>query len=163
MTSKSYFKQLNLLMGAMIAGLVLFALVATFLITSEGPLAPAIHAVFQYLAPAIALGSMVGSYFFFKERLKMIPPDAGLTAKMNGYRSAKIIAFALLDGGAMFSVIGYLMAGHWLYLASAGFVLLVFLLGRPSPQQAVNDLELMGEEAFRVQNPEEIIADVLPN
>ena len=38
----------------------------------------------------------------------------------------------------------------------------IFLLSSPTPLQAVNDLELMGEEAAQVQNPQAIIADTPP-
>lgn len=158
MTSQTYFKQLTILMGAMIGGVILFLLVVSFLISSEGAISPSLHDVFQYMGPVIGFGGMIGSSFLYKARLKSIPPEASLESKMAGFRSAKILSFALLDGGALVNALGYLMTGHWVYLAVAGFVLLVFLLGRPTPQQAVNDMELMGEEANRVQNPDAIIA-----
>lgn len=157
MTSRAYFKQLNILMGAMIAGVVFFLLVITYLIATQGPIASELHEVFQYIGPGMGFATMVMSSFLYKARLKTIPSDAPLTDKMTGYRSAKILSFALLDGGALLNAMGFFLTGHWMYLAIVGFILVIFLLARPTPQSASNDLELMGEDAMRIQNPEEII------
>lgn len=144
-------------MGAMIAGMVFFLLVITYLISTQGPIAPDLQMVFQYIGPGIGFGTMVMSNWLYKARLKTIPSDAPLTDKMTVYRSAKILSFALLDGGGLLNAMGFFLTGHWMYLAIVGFILVIFLLARPTPQSASNDLELMGEDAMRVQNPEEII------
>jgi F0F1-type ATP synthase membrane subunit c/vacuolar-type H+-ATPase subunit K len=137
MTSKTYFQQLTILMRAMVAGIVVFAVVVSFLIATQGPIAPDLHAVFQYMAPMIALSGILGSYFVVKLWGKSLSGEVALRTKMNTYRTARVIGFALLDGAALFSIISYLMTGQWMYLASAGFVLLVFLLNRPTPQQSM--------------------------
>lgn len=162
MTSKDYFLQLTILYGAMIAGVFIFLVVSSFLQQESGPLAPELHEMFQYLIPALALGALLGSSALFKYQLRAIPQQASLIEKMNHYRSARIVQYALLDAGAIMGAVGYLLVGHWLYLTVAGLMLGLFLLNRPGPSQAVNDLELTGDEAARVQNPQAIIADTPP-
>ena len=62
--------------------------------------------------PLKAYESTSKSSALFKHQIRSISPQASLIGKMNRYRSARIMQYALLDFGVVLGAMGYLTTGR---------------------------------------------------
>ena len=100
MTTKAYFKALTIVYFALVAGQVVFALLALFLVQTGklGDGGEELSNIFLYVLPFFVVGGILGSNIMFKKSLAEAKNKTGLLEKMNYYRSALIIRYALLEG-----------------------------------------------------------------
>jgi len=140
-------KRLRIIHAALVIGPLVFAAIA-FFINSNGGISD------QSEFPALMLYGIIGfsllmifqSMFMYKMFLRKIPKDAPLAKKIDEFGKASIVRFALVEGGALLSIVFYLITGVW-YLLVAALVLIVFqLLNRPTFDSASMDLELNPQE-----------------
>lgn len=148
MTSKAYFRALTIVYFALIAGQVLFVFLSLFLIQTGqlGDGGNELRNIFLFIVPLFAFGGILGSNIMFKKGLSEAKSKKGLLDKLNFYRSALIVRYALLEGPSFFSIVVYLLTGDLLFLGIAAFIIVIFLIIKPSPEKAINDLELSHEE-----------------
>ncbi|HEY9113414.1 MAG TPA: hypothetical protein VIN10_01860 [Bacteroidales bacterium] len=156
MTSKAYFKALTIMYFALIAGLVFFGIVALFLVQSGqiSDTGDELRNIFLFVAPLFLVGGVFGSTIMFKKGLVEAKNKTELLEKLNFYRSALIVRYALLEGPAFFTTVVYLITGDLLFLGMTALIIVIFLIINPSPEKAINDLELSYEEK-QVLNDEE--------
>jgi len=147
-TSREYFRALRIIYFAIIAGPTIFGLIAFFLIKSGNfePEMNSLHKIFVYIVPAFAITGILGSTRIFKSQLSPLRQKKELTGKMEGYRSALIVRYALIEGPAFFAIVVYMLTGIPMYLGIAGLVLLSFLTLKPTAGKAAIDLELNPDE-----------------
>src|SRR5258705_13991164 len=103
MTSKDYMKSLSILNLALIMGLVIFSIIVSFLIlTKSVPINDMdLYNVLKYLVPLLSFGGLFASRAVFKSRLNSISENSTLIQKLNEYRAALIVRYALLEGPAI--------------------------------------------------------------
>jgi hypothetical protein len=82
-----------------------------------------------------------------KSLLKKIDKKASLDAKLNKYRSALLVKFALHEGPVIFALVAYLISKNNLYIGIAVFAILFFVFIRPTREGIIQDLELNSEES----------------
>jgi hypothetical protein len=108
MTSAGYFKSIKIVHLALVIGVVFFALVSVFLqINGFGTLGELINNGLLLIIPLLALIGIFGSNFIFKKRLRKIVDKTNLNEKMEDYRSALILKFALIEGPSFFAIVAY--------------------------------------------------------
>jgi hypothetical protein len=90
------------------------------------------------------------SGMLFKQLLGKIKNDASFEKKLEAYRSAMIIRYALLEGPSIFSTVAYLLSGNIIFLAFSGVMILAFLMNMPSRNKAAQDLNLSSIEADKL-------------
>ncbi len=155
MTSGGYFKSVKIVHFALIAGIVFFALISTFLHQNgyktfgedlDGP--------FLIIVPLLALAGIFTSNFLYKKRINEIDKQLPLSVKLVNYRAALIVKLALLEAPSFFTVIAYLLTGNYIYLGIVLILLIVFLLYTPTKEKLINELELPRAEAEIINNPE---------
>lgn len=160
-TSKDYFKAMQIVHLAMIAGLVLFMLVSAFFVNglifdqTDGD----IMNIFMVVVPLLIFGGLFGSTVLVKNKLNLAKQKPNLLEKMSHYRSALIINFAMLEGPSFFAIVAYMLTGNLLFLGMAGLLLLVFFTIRPTTEKAIRDLELSQDEIKRLNDPNEFISE----
>jgi hypothetical protein len=88
------------------------------------------------------ISGIFASHFVFKQRLKEIVKKTNLKDKLNEYRSALIIKFAIIEGCSFFVVIAYYMTGQLFFLTFLGILLIIFIAFRPTKDKSIMDLEL---------------------
>lgn len=160
-TSKEYFNVLTILHTAFLVTQLMFAGVAFYLntsgqITSDQNLT----AVFQFVVPVVIVGAILASSVVFKAQLKSIKLKTELKEKMNDYRTSVIIKFALLEAPSMVALVCYLLTANFLFLGSAFLVIIFFLMNRPSPESAANDLELSPADRLKILDPNAVVAEI---
>lgn len=142
--TSTYLRLLQIIHIALIAGMVLFAIVT--LVIHQADSSPftskEIMDILLYIVPAIAIGGSLASNIVFKNRLLEIKSVERLTEKLEGYRSALIIRYALLEGPSLLAIIAYLLTANFFFLGIAAIVILYFASLRPTREKIIYDLEL---------------------
>lgn len=153
MTSAGYFKSIKIVHLALVIGVVFFALVSVFLqINGFGTLGELINNGLLLIIPLLALIGIFGSNFIFKKRLRKIVDKTNPNEKMEDYRSALILKFALIEGPSFFAIVAYLLTGNYIFLGTAVVLIIVFLIYTPSRTKFISDLELTKDESDLINN-----------
>jgi hypothetical protein len=126
---------------ALFAGQAFFLLVAGYLLRTSGPKAPDLDpSSFQIILPIITLAGIFGSNYLYKYYLKALNTATDDTDKINKYRTAFLVKFALLEGANIFSIIVYMLTGSNLALIISVCLLILFILNKPSLDKIKEDL-----------------------
>jgi MFS family permease len=147
-TSKEYFKALQVIYFALIAGQIIFGLIAFFLNQEAGFYSedPQLRSIFIFIVPVFVIGGFMASKIFFKKRVEEAKNKTSLIEKMSYYRAALILRYAFLEGPTFLSIIVYLLTNNWYFLVIAGFMIVIFFTIMPTSERASNELELNKNE-----------------
>ena len=122
-------KTMGILHKAMLGGLIVVAGI-TFYIVYNGLFHQGLQAYDHELQLAAIVfsfgGFFLGSAIFKKKVSAERDASTDLISKLNGYRTAAIIRWALLEGAVLFALVCFLMVGNYAFLALA-LVFMVFL------------------------------------
>jgi MFS family permease len=154
-TSGEYFRSLiivffGLIIGQVIFGLLSFFLVSTKRFSSEGT---DLSSVFIYVVPIFVLAGFILSSLLFKNRLKAIDRKSSLMIKLDAYRAALILRYALLEGPSMFAIVVYLVTGGIIFILLAALIVLYFVTIRPNKENVIKDLDLNPNEEQILNDP----------
>jgi len=160
-TSKEYFRELQVIYYALIAGQVIFGIVAHCL-NQYGSFNSDVQIVGNifYIVPLFVFGGSYVSNMVFRKMMSATKSIGILTEKMNAYRSALIVRYSLLEGPSFFSIIAYYLTGHLLFLALSGLIIVFFLTIIPTTERAATDLELNLNDKQIINNPSRLIAEI---
>jgi len=163
-TSKEYFRTLQIIYYALIAGQVLFGLISVLLNQMTGFLSRTIELrnILLYITPVFIIGGYFGGRILFRKNMNTARNRAGLLEKMSDYRAAIVIRYALLEGPSMLSIIAYLLTGDLLFLGMAGLIIFIFITLKPSSDKAAADLDLGPEDEHSVNDPDAVISEIRP-
>jgi len=129
---------------ALCSGVLLFALVTVFLNRELMffDANPKTTAPFNPIFPVMGLITLSASIFFYRNLIAKIDKTAADDIKINLYQSAFIISSALLEGGALFNIVGFFMTRNSFFLifGAANFIFLV--LKRPTKDKLISTLQL---------------------
>ncbi|MFV0269197.1 MAG: hypothetical protein ACK5HT_18895 [Draconibacterium sp.] len=159
LTTKDYFKSLKIIHFALTLGVLFFTIISTVLmkIGFESLAIDEMNKAFLFAIPFFALAGIFGSNFLFNSRLKVCKRQANLRNKLDEYRSALVIKFALIEGPSFLTVIAYLLSGNFLFLGLILVLLAIMISYRPTKEKAINDLELDYNAWQMVENPDAVI------
>jgi MFS family permease len=155
LTSKENFKSMLVIWLSLIGGQVFFGLIA-FYLNNNGSYYPQgkdLKDIFIYLVPVFAIYGLVAGSIIFKKRLNSSKNKTSLLEKLNDYRAALIIRYALLEGATFFSLVSYLMTGDQLFLYISILIIAMFIILKPSAEKVINDMELNPNERQMISNP----------
>ena len=145
----SFLKTMRIIFFALLAGQIIFMAVAFFTVNNNPPQSQS-DDLFNILVP-VAIGSgLFMSSLLFKQMLAKIKKDDSFEQKLEAYRSALIIRYALLEVPSIFSTVVYLFSGNIIFLAFSGVMILAFLMNMPSRDKATQDLNLSSIEADKL-------------
>ncbi|HWD86936.1 MAG TPA: hypothetical protein VG367_02340 [Mucilaginibacter sp.] len=135
-------KALPIIHLALIAGQVLFCLVAYFQFPQKDFSMDGSKDPFVYVAVILAAGGFFLGSFLFRQQVGKIGPENSLSQKISAYQTAFILRAALAEGPSLFSVVAFMLSGNLLFLAITGAIILYFLSFRPTREKVSNDLNL---------------------
>ncbi|MBN2174651.1 MAG: hypothetical protein JW731_10990 [Bacteroidales bacterium] len=165
MTSREYFKGINIVYMALLAGQVFFILIALFLFYygrfNVG--AAELSEFLIYIVPVFVIAGILASNFLYRKRISVIKQKKELAEKLNDYRSILIIRLALLEGPSFFAIVCYLLTAQLIYLAFSALIIFIFLTVRPTRIRVITDLELNMDEQKRINDPESLVANNPPD
>jgi hypothetical protein len=163
MTSSQYFKMLSTLCYALIGGLLVF--VAISIVVSSNNIGnrsligneDSVNFIFYIMVAVIALGGIAGSFIIFKNKLPGIKQKGSLAERLQDYRAAVILRYALLEGPGIFSIIVYFLTGEMKVLIATVVIILLMVYSMPNREKLINDLELSSSEAAVINDPNGVI------
>lgn len=147
-TIPEYFKSMNILHLAFIAGPSMFLLAGAYLNMESGF---SLHTdgdvvLFGSVLLAVIAGTITAEIALSKNRLAAIKEMDSMSEKLNHYRALFIIRVALAEGPALFSVILFIITGSaWFALAALPMLLLV-VSRKTSKEKLRTELELTIKE-----------------
>jgi hypothetical protein len=162
LTSKEYFRILNILYFALFAGQVLFGVVILGFSLSGETIQEGLEFrdVFTIIVPLFFVGGIYGSHMLFKNKLIVAKNKSSLFEKMADYRSALIARWALLEFPSFFSMVVCFWTGDLFFLVMAALILVYFISIRPSIEKTEIDLELDISDKITINNPDAVIAEI---
>lgn len=132
---KGSLKALQIVHRAMLLGMILFGGIAFFLHYS-GNFPPSLQQYDQLLQVVAvvlaAAGFFTGNRLFSKKIFQLRESAAGLDVKLELYRSASLIQWALLEAPALFAIICFLLTENYSFLALAGALIILFVINTPA-------------------------------
>lgn len=145
-TPQSYLKVIYIIHLALLAGQVMFAIVAFIQVGKTQIDIKNSNDPFLFVVPILAIGGFIVSNLMFRQQLNSSINKDSLKDKLMGYQTALIIRFALLEGPSLFGIVTYLITGNFLFLIISGLLVLYFISIRPTRVKIENDLNLTYEE-----------------
>lgn len=132
---QSMIRTCQIITGALIAGVVIFALVALII----SPERPAPQPFIAYVAILVAAQLVVLRFFIpslvVKARLKDAKVNARnfpLTQLPPLFQTKLIVGLGLLEGAAFFNLVAYLLERQWFSIVTAGVMLLLLVMMFPT-------------------------------
>jgi hypothetical protein len=144
---RSYFRQLNTIFGAFLAGIVLFLLSVMIAVYYQGAIESEYDTVLLFVAPLSGMALMLMGYRLFRGRLLGAREGEKLHQKMDGYRSAVVVRMILLDGAAFIQLVAYAMTSNKIFIAFALVIATSFMLYKPGLERFIKDMDLSDLEA----------------
>jgi hypothetical protein len=154
---ESFLKSMSIIHLALLAGQVIFAIVAY---AQSSKVFFGIHYmddVFMYIVPLAAIFGFIAGYGIFKKQLAALGNKSSLGEKIIGYQSALIIRYALLEGPSLLAVWAYLLNNNLFYLAVASLLIIYFIFLRPTMEKIENDLGLNFNEKIEFLGEDEML------
>jgi len=158
-TSGQYVSALTILCFALIAGIVIFSGITLFifLVQKINHPVPQLAKIFSIISASITMICLYAGMTLFKNK-KLAAKEMGtLGEKLNAYRAAVILFYALLEGPALFSVIAFFLTGELRVFVAVAASLIVMLQFVPNRQRIIKDLELSSGETDVIKDPNGLI------
>ncbi len=155
MVPKTFLRSVNILFMALVAGQVMFALVAIFVVRMKQTVAGFDRQfidVALWLIPAIAVAGIAIGWLFFNARLKAVRAKGTLAEKLGGYQPAMIARLAIMEGPSLLALAVFLLSGEYIFLGTSAFVILAFLFNRPTKNRIVQQLQLHDDEKWQMED-----------
>ncbi|MGZ3812336.1 MAG: hypothetical protein ACXVB0_16805 [Mucilaginibacter sp.] len=156
-TPAQFLKTIIIIHFALLAGQLLFAVVAFSLAVKVYFGVKDWNDAFMYVGPALAIGGVLAGNFMFRQQLNALAGKNTLSEKISVYQSATIIRFALLEGPSLFSIVAFMLGGNLFFLVISGLLILYMLMLRPAKDRVESDLNLGFDEKMEFLNENEII------
>ncbi|HEY6625818.1 MAG TPA: hypothetical protein VIZ21_02585, partial [Ignavibacteriaceae bacterium] len=125
----------NAIYYALVTGLLLFFVVVIVLIqdkyTSTGKGG---DNIFTIIIPVFGLMMMFLSRMIYNQMLSKIDEGSSLIQKISGYRTTKIVAWAMLESACFLALVATLLTSNYLYVAVFIFLFGFFFLMKPSKE-----------------------------
>jgi hypothetical protein len=152
---KNYSSSLRLIYLALGAGQAAFALIAYLLRTFKPQRFDAGPDMTLALYIALSIVSILGvsmSFILFSMKLGSASQKETLTEKLEEYRLACLLRWALLEFPAFLAVVAFLLTGANCFLFGFGMVFLLFMYARTSGDRIQKDLNLGFDEAEQLNS-----------
>jgi hypothetical protein len=160
LTSKQYFRQLNILHGALLSGLLIFLSLTMYLIGAGGFTDPnmSVDIIFIWLVPiSLLLGVFVSPVIAFR-RIRKIDPMDELSGKLATYQSIVVVRAVLLEGPGLFAIIAIMITNNQMYMAYVVIVVIMLHMARPTKSRTIRELNLSDKEQEKIYDPSAIVA-----
>ena len=138
-------KGLLILHFALLAGQIIFVLIATLLVSLH--LFPAVLGKYGpeliLLSASIEVIAIVLAKMLYKRKLKKINQNnLTLSKKLDAYRGANITRWAILEGAALLVIVLFMLTNQYLILFIVLALLFIFFTTRPTAPNIATDLEV---------------------
>lgn len=134
-------RSLSIIHLALIAGQIIFIAVVLVLNGNYEIILQPNDDLFFFIVPGFAVMALITSNMIFKKMAEPIRMTLHLSEKLNQYRSACILRYAMVEGPSLFAIICYYMSGNLFYIFISGFCILYLLTLRPTSLKVEMDIQ----------------------
>ena len=145
---KNQIRITNAIYYSLVSGLLIFFIVVVFLIQDKSPsTGKDVDNIFTIVVPVFGLMMMFVSRMIYNQMISKADAGNSLIQKISSYRTAKIVAWAMLEGACFFALVATLLTSNYLYVAVYIFLFGYFFLMKPTKESLIRDLRLNSEES----------------
>lgn len=145
---KNQLRVTNTIYFSLIFGLIIFFIVVMILLQIRNPKAESgLDSIFTFLVPLIGLLMMLISRKVYYQMISKNDLGGSLLQKIGYYRTAKIVSWAMIEGGCFLALVATILTSNYLYAAVFIFLFGYFVLLRPSIESLIKDMRLNSEES----------------
>ena len=147
-----YFRVLKILHLALLAGLTLLLLISIVLHLVNHNTNESLEMPLQVVAVILSVGTLFLGFNMFKKRIALIRNSLEPAEKrMEMYRGACIVWWALLEGPGLFAIISFILTGNYAFFALGLFHSILLAVFMPRKVNIILLLNLSAEEANRLE------------
>lgn len=139
---KGFFRQLNMLFGVFLAGVLMFLVSVMIVVYYRVPENHDLDTILLFAAPISTAALLLISHRLFMSRLKSAGELEKLFQKMEAYRGAIVLRYLLLDGAIFLQIIAYLLTENKLFVVLSVVVISMFMLYRPNARRFTKEMAL---------------------
>jgi hypothetical protein len=154
MQQPNAFKVLRILHTALLIGMAMFNIVALVLMQQgfAGKADESFQRVFQIVCVLVSAASLIGGFNIFKKRILEARNDMGPgEQRMELYRAACILWWALIEVPGLMAAIGFRLTHNYAFFALSLFHLLCLLVFTPRKANIIVLLNLNSDEVSRLE------------
>jgi len=145
---KNQIRVTNTIYFSLISGLIIFFIVVMILLQIRIPEAESeLESIFTFLVPLIGFMMMLISRTVYNQMISKNDLGSSLLQKIGCYRTAKIVCWAMIEGGCFLALVATILTSNYLYVAVFIFLFGYFVLMRPSIESLIKDMRLNSEES----------------
>jgi ABC-type protease/lipase transport system fused ATPase/permease subunit len=150
-TSGQYLRNIKMVHSTLLIGMIIFSVIVVVLMMTMSLFeedAASLHQVMKFVVPVISLAAFIGSGFLFKKKMDAVKQATGISFgyRMDQYRNASIVRWAMLEGAVMLALIAQLLTKNYYYSIFIFLLLVFFFLYAPSAEKIKTQLQLNSEE-----------------
>ena len=145
MKPETIFRQIQILYYVILFGLFVFGVAAYYFVLKTGNvmlIEPSMERTIYTILIILVFVGIPVSYVFHKKSVAHINPEFSLSDKLVKYRKILFIKLVTLEGLAMFSLIGYIVAGTKPYILMYIILVVVYLISYPGKRNIGEELKL---------------------
>lgn len=145
---KNQLKITNIIFLSLTLGMLSFFLIIIVLIQNkENSNADELDKIFTFIVPLIGLIMMFISRVIYNQMISKFPSGGNILQKIGNYRTAKIVAWAMIEGACFLAIIATMLTSNYLYVAVFIFLFGYFFLIKPSKESLIRDMRLNSDES----------------
>ncbi len=145
---KNQIRITNTIYFSLATGLLIFSIVVVFLIQDKNPsTGNNVDNIFTIVVPVFGLMMMFLSRMIYNQILSRIDAGKSLIQKIASYRTAKIIAWAMIESACFLALVATLLTSNYLYIVVYIFLFGYFFLMKPTKESLIRDMRLNSDES----------------
>jgi len=143
-TPKSFLRTFTLIHISLVAGVIIPGLMMFLQIQNQIFSLSYSGDVMFFVVPFMGIaGILVGNYLY-GNNIKRLASKTTLMEKLNGFQSASIIKYALIEGPALLGIVAFMNEGNQYFLLISLFLALWLIAQKPTRDKVERDLMLEG-------------------
>jgi hypothetical protein len=149
--SRQYLRSLKMIHSSLLIGMIVFSIIVVVLMMTASIFeddAGSVHNIMKFLVPVITVAAFFGSGIIFKKKTDMLKQASGMgfRYRMEQYRSACMVRWAILEGAVMLALIAQLLTKNYYYTIFIFLLLIFFFLYAPTADKIKTQLDLNSNE-----------------
>lgn len=153
MTPKQTLKSIRLIHLALLIGISLFFSIVYFvLVDNSNFIIDGQDDLYLIISISLFLSGLFIGKFIYTTIINKCKFKNVLYKKMKCFMTASIVKFALMEGPILITIVFYLLTANYYFMLLAMIYMLIFVILKPTAENAKLDLELSNEEFTELKN-----------
>ena len=147
----SYFNTLRIIHLAMLMGQVMLVVLSYLLFLKDAEFALNTDNMIFFIVPILVISLISASFMVYKKLISKLNIEPDFNLRLNQYRVANLVRWAMIEGGTLASVILSIAYKNLLFMPFAGLLIVVFVLLGTSKAKMAREVEFTQEELNQLE------------